>query len=529
MGEGGVRRMSNRHTGPPPEPGRNDPCRCPSGRKYKHCCQRVKDEILSGPEKYSSYSVRNLVLEEIQSFKQIFDVKLTDTEVKVRDKIADSDVVLFVERVRNLWGSKHDLLPDMPTKADLKFRALYFGGPDILSTVNLLARYSLYCDQIVVIDPFSVFHEMSRKFEHSPFREPQAWVRQIIRNGVYLASLEEWIRNDLVFATAFPLSFHDPLRQKHIQEMKDKLEQVSSEKWDEIIQDTVESQFYLQYTPTELSAMEPEKSEIEMIRQLAEDDKKWRQIGPHMRGIPRETVIDTLKHMKRRKEDVARTIARLQQEPRRYEWALQREFESQMVVYGSGLNLLDAKWFAEITGSHLVTDQRTVWNTILTDESDGDRDEKQSEKVKLSMSGLAEAFQKLEFFFLNDVPLDFALQIRKENRLVGLRTYLRNSWNKVQTESLTEEQRLAAIQEFRDGLDAQYQEFKAEFREIEKAVKSKLSLAGMSGAGALVSGSMALGLASLGFAASAWGDEAKKQTKHAQPLSIFLDLERRAS
>jgi hypothetical protein len=99
----------------------------------------------------------------------------------------------------------------------------------------------------------------------------------------------------------------------------------------------------------------------------------------------------------------------------------------------------------------------------------------------------------------------------------------------VQTESLSEEQRLEAIQEFRDGLDAQYQEFKAEFREIEKAVKSKLSLAGMSGAGALVSGSMALGLASLGFAAAAWGDETKKQTKHAQPLSIFLDLERRAS
>jgi hypothetical protein len=90
---------------------------------------------------------------------------------------------------------------------------------------------------------------------------------------------------------------------------------------------------------------------------------------------------------------------------------------------------------------------------------------------------------------------------------------------------------LETIQEFRDGLDAQYQEFKAEFREIEKAVKSKLSLAGMTGAGALVSGSMtlALGLASLGFAASAWGDEAKKQTKHTQPLSIFLDLERHAS
>jgi hypothetical protein len=104
---------------------------------------------------------------------------------------------------------------------------------------------------------------------------------------------------------------------------------------------------------------------------------------------------------------------------------------------------------------------------------------------------------------------------------------LRNFWNKVRTESLTEDQRLAAIQEFRDGLDAQYQEFKAEFHEIEKTVKSKLSLAGISGAGALLSGSMALGLASLGFAGAAWGDEAKRQTKHAQALSVFLDLERR--
>jgi hypothetical protein len=243
--------------------------------------------------------------------------------------------------------------------------------------------------------------------------------------------------------------------------------------------------------------------------------------------MPREKVVDTLKHMKRRKEDVTRAIARLQQEPRRYEWALQREFEPQMFTYGPGLNLLDAKWFAEITGSHLVTDRRTVWNEILTDESDGDRSEDRSEKLKLSMSALAEAFQKLEFYFLNDVPLDFALQIRKENRLAGFRTYLRNFWNKVRTESLTEDQRLAAIQEFRDGLDAQYQEFKAEFHEIEKTVKSKLSLAGISGAGALLSGSMALGLASLGFAGAAWGDEAKRQTKHAQALSVFLDLERR--
>jgi hypothetical protein len=262
----------------------------------------VEDERRRGPRHYENLSIKNIVLEEIRSFKEIFVVKLTDDELEVNKNITDSDVLLFVERVRNLWGSKVDLLPEMPAKTDLRFRALYFGNPDILSSVNLLARYSLYCDQIIVIDPLSMFHGMSKTFRHSPFQDPQGWVRQIIRNGVYLSSLEGWVRNDLIFATVFPLSFGDPLKQKHVAGMKAKFEQMSPGKWDEIMRDTIETQFYSGFTPAELAAMEPEKTDMELIRRLVEDDKWWDRVSPHLPGISREKAIETMKSMTRRKD-----------------------------------------------------------------------------------------------------------------------------------------------------------------------------------------------------------------------------------
>jgi hypothetical protein len=502
--------------------GRNDPCTCGADRKYKKCCERVESERQRGPQQYAHLSVKTIVLEEIRSFKEIFGVTLTDTEVKVSPTITDSDVLLFAERVTNLW--QRDLLPHMPNKNDLKYRALYFGSPDMFTTVNLLTRYALYCDQIIVTDPFGVFRGMNRRAEHGPFTEPQAWVRQIVRDGVYLCSIEEWIRNDLVFATAFPLSFYDPLRQQHIQMMRAKFDGMSEEQWAEIIDDTIESQFLSQFTPDELKAMRPKPTDIRMIAGLL-DEGEWNRFSPHMRGITKERVQQTLESMNDRNRQIDTALAQLQSEPRRYQWALNRQFQPQMNTFGSGMNLLDARWFAELTGSHLVTDRRVIWNEILTGETE--EKEPQSEKVRQSLSALAEAFQKLEFYFLNDVPLDFALQIRRENRIVGFRTYLKDFWNNLRREEQTEDQRLAIIQEFRDNLDAQYQQFKREFDELKTNVVAKIGIAGASGAGAVLTGQLALGMFSLGLLVAAYSDEAKKQTKHAQALSVFLDLERR--
>jgi hypothetical protein len=505
--------------------GRNDPCTCGADRKYKHCCERVEYECQHSPQHYAHLSIKAIVLEEIRSLKEIFGVKLSDTALKINSTITDSDVLFLAHRVKHLWESKPDLIQHLPDKKDLKFRALYFGSPDMFTTVNLLTRYALYCDQIILIDPFSIFRWMNPNAEHTPFREPQAWVRQIVRDGVYLSSIEEWIKNDIVFVTAFPLSLYDPLRGRHIEMMKAKLDKWPQTRWDEIVDDTIEAQFLGQFTPDELQTMRPKPTAVKTISRLMDDDE-WKRLGPHMPGITREKVRETLENMNDRNKQIDKALSYLQKEPRRYQWLLNRQFEPRMNVFGSGMNLIDARWLADLTGSHLVTDRRVVWNAIL-EGGDTEEQEVQPEKIKKSLSALAEAFQKLEFYFLNDIPLSFALQIRRENRLIGFRTFLRDFWNKMRREDQTEQERLAAIQEFRDNLDAQYQQFKREFGELQKNVVAKIGIAGASGAGAVLTGQIALGMFSLGLLVAAYSDEAKKQTRHAQALSVFLDLDRR--
>lgn len=504
-------------------PGRNDPCPCGGGLKFKKCHGRVEDEIHAGPSRYRGLSLKELALEEIRSFKEIFGVQLTGESLVVRERIHDSDVQLFFERVRNLWNSSPPLVDRLPRADDLRYRALYFGTPDMFTTVNLIARYCLYCDQIVVIDPFGWFREFSAGSSHSMYREPQAWVRQIIRNGVYLCSLENWIRSGLVEVTAFPLTLSDPLRVQHIETMKSKLDAVSDEHWDASVEELSED--LLRNTiPEELEAWRPPHADsVKDLRKSLDAPEVLAQIQHDMPGVTKDELLKVLQNVEKRNNQIDKIREEMKREPRRYKWATHRAFEDQMSTSGAGMNLEDAKWLAETTGSHFITDKRTLWNAIVADLQTG---EAASADVTSALTKLAEAFARLTFKFLNDVPLEFVLQIRQEARLEGFRSLIRDFWNQVRTEGLSETDRLAAIKHFQEKLAAGYEQYKREFEEIEKSVYSKVAFAGVSGAGAIISGSLQLGMLSVGLWVTAYDKELKRQTKKSEPFSVFMDLER---
>lgn len=509
-------------------PGRNAPCPCKSGRKFKKCCLRFSEEQSAGPRKYERYTLRNLVLEEISAFKKIFEVKVTERSITVKDDISDSDVLYFCEKVFNIWESKRDLVSCLPTAEDLKYRAIHFADPDMFTTVNLIARYCLYCDQIITIDPFGFIREFGHSHEASPFRKPEEWIRQIILDGIYLCSLEEWIKADLVIVTAFPLGFDHPERRKHIEMAQTRIKKLPQEDWRNLVEESFEQEFMKNFTPQELDSLEkPSREGSRLIREILEDEKLLAQMNRTLPGITKEYLSNELADAERRRGQIQRAKRFLASEPRRYHWAVKQQFKNTIIKTGPGMNLEDAVWLANVTGSHLVTDRRSLWNDIVTYEPQEPPPDAPPTVVKQSLTTPAEAFQRLQFRFLNDVPLDFALKLRQEGRLASFRQYLRDFWNKVRKLGLSEAERLAAIQEFQDGLATEYEKFKKEFQEIEKLVYQRTAVGGIGGAGAIISGNLALAIPSIGLLVTALDHEAKKGIHRVNALSVFLDLERR--
>jgi len=43
------------------KPGRNDPCFCGSGKKYKHCCLRAENAVVETPEEFLRRRLRAVI------------------------------------------------------------------------------------------------------------------------------------------------------------------------------------------------------------------------------------------------------------------------------------------------------------------------------------------------------------------------------------------------------------------------------------------------------------------------------------
>ena len=198
-----------------------------------------------------------------------------------------------------------------------------------------------------------------------------------------------------------------------------------------------------------------------------------------------------------------------------------------MMMFTTGANLALAKLMANLSGSHLLTDLRPRWVEIELDRRAGQLQDS-------AWSSFSKAFLGLPFRYLNNVPLGTALELRKEDRLSGMRSFLRKVWKAAVPENPFSD---VAVQELAAELKQEVASAQAEWDTIDRDLIKWFG--STSGAGAMVApllGTGAAGWAAAGLGvalagaaqlAVAWG--LRDTFARRYPAGFFLDLQRRAT
>jgi hypothetical protein len=131
---------------------------------------------------------------------------------------------------------------------------------------------------------------------------------------------------------------------------------------------------------------------------------------------------------------------------------------SELLYETSGANYELAKRVCLITGSHLITDFRTYWKQI-------ELDRKKSGVNSTEWVPFSKALQNSELKIFNNVSLDAALKLRKDNRLEGLRLFFHRVWKDCRdSEEFSESNALNLTAE----LDERIGEAKSEWDKIDQ-------------------------------------------------------------
>lgn len=379
---------------------RNDLCPCGSGNKYKICCEAEVDWnklLKEGLDVNPYFSIRG---RNIQFIDKIFEALQIDSgrgprSLKEYKAAFTSDAVIKIHQaLMEIWPFDIDINRAL-RKTATDVSGLYVGDYDTDYILNGLVRHSLYSNKLLVIDPF--IYPTSVKEEYNPIINPDKYRSQTLKNVRFWISLYPWIEEGIVEIIRTPTDFDSKLNWDSLKSQQKKFEE--NEELKQAAKRSVSELF------------ERHGNEIKRQLFLSSPNEYLKRIinelGLVKKGFKVEDFIDEIEKEREQNKDFLEPLG--------------KDNISQFDIFSTGASYDIAKLTSNLTNSYLVTDIYSKWKEIELDreENNATHDE---------WAPFAKAFQKIELKYLNNLKLDHALTLRKEERLVSLRVFLRKVW-----------------------------------------------------------------------------------------------------
>ena len=475
--------------------GRNDRCPCGSGKKFKKCCHLIPAESRPRTNQNRPIRERNLML--LSAMDDIFGFNKGITWDDFRRNLSDGQVQEFYRFLDWLWPMSTDVISLLPAPSD-KLRGFYIGETKPYGIVNNLLRYSLYTDEIIVTNPFH--HPRTLAPDFNPIIKPSQYKQDTLEMVFFVAALSPWIAAGIVHLIPDPGDFDYELRRQ--------VWRLAEKRYEG--RDPLKSM-----SPEEEKRLEAEGKEMlmRMMSRLPEE-ARISQVKKALPHLTDEEVQGQLEYMKKQRK--AHKLWLDQPLPE----------DGELRIMRMGANLEMGLFIAQLTGSYLYTNRQLQWNEILS--------AKQSSAAEPEIwSPLTQAFQQLEFDFLDNVDSKFVVNLKEEQRLESLRNYLRRLWNKIDAQDTVGE---ATVRQFKDELIEEHAKAKDEWKKIDVKLRDwvlgKGTMASGVGLGLsqILTGGMNWQFPAAGFCISAVNEllnaRAKRESYRANtPLSVFIDLD----
>lgn len=486
--------------------GRNEKCPCGSGLKYKKC-HLGKDFDMKKQKRYRHFSGvvfddsgANLSLYEknmtlIEAITDIFGFTEGKDFSDIKREVSRDKVAELHKLIAWLWPPDTDISKFLPSPSN-NLRALYMGNMRPQTILRSVGRYSLYCDEILVMDPF-----MNPWFiapDYNPIMHPEEYVANTWKWVLFTIQLAPWIYDKQVLLLPNPIDFDSKLRKDMWANAEARL---GPEKGNLI-------KFLEEDDSMDEFAQEDFKRTWMSIPEDAQR-RKIKEFDPKLSDKDVDGMIDFINRMK-------------QQDP----YFVNNPNEKGnfgITTHTMGGSLEQGLYISQLTGAHLYTDFEFRWREILS---------AQTESTEESpWSPITYGFQKLDFRFLDSANLQFVHEIKADGRLSNLRNFLRKTWSEISSDEQTSyEQANKLALEFADELKEQYAKTETEWEVIDDKLRNWLL--SRSGLGALIAtGGVDWVIPALGFALDGVNSllNAKferKNFKRNVPLSVFLDLKK---
>ena len=385
--------------------GRNNPCPCLSGKKFKHCCEEKIDwkNIIhnESPEWGEHLSVRGrnlLFLEHICDALQIDKRTGPKSLLDFKAAFTPKAVRKINEAIVELWPKNININSILESsKADVS--GLYVGEYQTDLLARAVTRHSLYANKILLVDPF--IYPLSVREQFNPVVHPEQFRTQTLKNVHMWFHFAPWIEAGIVEFIRTPADFDPRLNWQSLHSQKKKFDENAELR--AILQETVETR----------AEAYKEREGQRMLLLSAPDD--------YLRRIFKKLNLGTEQFGE---DKFIAYIHKLRKEDPYYLEPIRNEKKgwSEFHTTSSGAGYDIAKLTASLTGSYLVTDLPSKWKEIELDRKNND--------INIGeWSPLAKTFQNLDLKYLNNLELTHALSLRSEGRLQNLRSFLYRLWS----------------------------------------------------------------------------------------------------